>query len=190
MEFHDIDELLRPRYNAFTEFHEIRGRVMKVCFIGHRTVTAPGQIKLRLETIVLELIAAGADTFLFGSRSEFDQIAWEVVTQLQKQYPYLQRVAHNAPHETVFLSRAESQRYEQIYYQQAGRRVYFPDYEQAVNAQHLRNATKNVYLARNQMMIDDSDVGIFYYDYRPRGGAAAAFAYAKQKKKKIINLYC
>ena len=58
---------------------------------------------------------------------------------------------------------------------------------------------------RNQEMIDNSSVSVFYYnkdylppkrkapnrflpDYQPKSGTAIAYAYAVQKKKQIYNM--
>ena len=52
---------------------------MIICFIGHRTVNDAEQVKIKLIDAISSLIADGADTFLFGSRSEFDALCWEAV---------------------------------------------------------------------------------------------------------------
>ncbi len=38
-------------------------------------------------------------------------------------------------------------------------------------------------------MIDKSDVIVFYVEEREDSGAYKAYKYAKQKKKRLINLY-
>lgn len=60
-------------------------------------------------------------------------------------------------------------------------------------------------MERNQAMINDSDYCVFYYDknyqpemrkyskrsigyYQPKSGTALAYAYAKQKKKIMLNI--
>lgn len=179
---------------------------MKVCFIGHRTVANAEQLKTRVIETIERLIADGADTFLFGSRSDFDSLCWEVVTELQKQHPNIKRVSYNAPHETAITSKEERQQLEQISSKVVGSEVHLKDYESAVDSQKSMSATQKAYIMRNQDMIDDSDVCLFYYnkdylpprrkqskrhvlDYQPRSGTAIAFTYAKRKKKKTINLF-
>ena len=176
-----------------------------VCFIGHRTVVNSEQLKTRLLDTLLTLISNGAETFIFGSKSEFDSICWEVVTELQTQYPNIKRASYNTPHEMTVTSK-ERRQLEQIYAEIAGGKVQFKDYECAVSSQKSQNATKDTYIMRNQEMIDDSDVCVFYYDknylpprrkqskrqvsdYQPQSGTAIMFAYAIQKKKTIINLF-
>lgn len=181
-------------------------RAMNVCFIGHRTVEDVEQLKIRLTETIERLILDGADTFLFGSRSAFDTLCWEVVTELQWQYPNIKRVSYNVPHESAITSKEECQQLEQISSKLKGGEVHLKDYEAAVNSQKSRNATQNAYIMRNQEMIDNSDVCVFYYnkdylpprrkqskrhvlDYQPQSGTAIAYEYAKRKKKTIINLF-
>ncbi len=62
------------------------------------------------------------------------------------------------------------------------------------------------YVERNQAMINDSDICVFYYNkdyepqmrkyskrsisyYQPKSGTALAYKYAIQKKKKIFNVF-
>lgn len=180
--------------------------VMRVCFIGHRTVTDAVQIRIRLMETIERLILDGANTFLFGSRSDFDSLCWEVVTELQAQYPNSKRVSYNVPYESAITSREERQQLEQISSKLVGSAVRLKDYEAAVNSQKSINATKDTYIMRNQEMIDNSDVCVFYYnkdylpprrkqskrhvlDYQPQSGTAVAFEYAMRKKKTIINLF-
>ena len=179
---------------------------MVVCFIGHRTVTDAEQIRIRLTRTIKELITNGADTFLFGSRSQFDTLCWQVVTELKEQYPDIKRISYNAPHETAFTSREERQRFEQIYSRLTGSEVHLQECEGAVNSPKSAKATKDAYIMRNQDMIDNSDVCVFYYnkdylpprrkqssrsivDYQPQSGSAVAFTYAQRKRKTIINIF-
>ena len=65
---------------------------MKVSFVGHRKIKETQKLQNSLYDTILSLINTGATTFLFGSRSEFDDLAWEIVTEIKKQYPFIQRV--------------------------------------------------------------------------------------------------
>ena len=179
---------------------------MKVCFIGHRKVADVEQIKSKLRDTISMLISNGADTFIFGSRSDFDTLCWEVVTKLQEQFPHLKRISYNAPHETAFTSKEERENCERFFSQMVKREVHYTDYEESVSSQKSINANKNAYVMRNQEMIDNSDVCVFYFnknylppkrkaqnkflpDYQPKSGTAIAFAYASQKKKQIYNMF-
>ena len=202
VEFHDIDLLLQFCYNI-SRSSTIN---MVVCFLGHRKITNAEQIKTRLIEIVSNLISNGVDTFLFGSRSDFDILCWEVVTDLQEQFPHLKRISYNAHHETAFTSKEERESCEKFFSQMAKCEVHYADYEESVSSKKSINANKNAYIMRNQEMIDASDVCVFYFnkdylppkrkapnkflpDYQPKSGTAIAFAYAMQKKKHIINIY-
>lgn len=211
MEFHDIDLVGVFLLYYFTEFHDIGGRQKEqitviVCFIGHRTVADTEKVKAQLIDVILMLIEKGADIFLFGSRSDFNSLCWEAVTELKEKYPDIKRVCYNAPHETAFTSKEEREKCERLFSQMTNQEVHFADYEQTVNPQKALKANKNAYIMRNQAMIDASDVCVFYYnkdymppmrksanrylsDYQPKSGTAIAVAYAIQKKKQVINIF-
>ncbi len=179
---------------------------MIVCFIGHRSIDNAEQIKSQLKEIVANLIVNGANTFLFGSRSDFDNLCWGVVAELQLQYPNLRKIKYNAPHEVAFTSKEDRARYEQLYFKFAHKEAHYMDYEEVIDCEQSLFANKNAYIMRNQEMIDRSDVCVFYYDkdylppkrkqsqreycaYQPKSGTAIAFAYAIRKKKQIVNLF-
>ncbi len=179
---------------------------MIVCFIGHRNIDKTEQIKSQLKEVVTNLILNGADTFLFGSRSEFNYICWSVVTELQHKFPNLKRIKYNAPHEVTFTSKEDREKCEQLFTKFAHKEAHYADYEIAIDCEKSFRANKNAYIIRNQEMIDNSDVCVFYCrknylppkrqqskrqlcDYQPKSGTAIAFAYATQKKKQIVNLF-
>lgn len=178
---------------------------MIACFIGHRKIENEEEIKQRLLSVISTLITQGADTFIFGSRSDFDYICWSVVTELQEKFPNVKRIKHNAPHEVAFTSKADRENCEMLYLKLVHEEVHYSDYEEAFDCGKSFHSGKNAYRMRNQKMIDNSDVCVFYYDksylppkrkqskrhvfnYQPKSGTAISFAYAKRKKKKIINL--
>ncbi len=66
---------------------------MIVAFIGHRKINYSETLKEKVKKIVENLIInENADTFLFGSKSEFDTLCYEVVTELQAKYNLIRRV--------------------------------------------------------------------------------------------------
>lgn len=179
---------------------------MKVCFIGHRTIDNAEQIKNKLHHTITTLIENGADTFLFGSRSDFDALCHRVVTELQEQFPNLKRICYNTQHETVFISKEERKSYEQFFSHMVKHEVHFTDYEESVSSKISINANKNTYIMRNKEMIDNSDVCVFYFnkdylppkrktsnkflpDHQPKSGTSIAFAYAMRSKKQIYNIF-
>ena len=69
---------------------------MKACsFFGHRDTLQTGELKQNIKEIVERLIVEeGVDTFLFGSRSRFDELCHIVVTELKEKYPHIRRIAY------------------------------------------------------------------------------------------------
>ena len=53
------------------------------CFIGHRTIDETEELKSRLKEIIEKLIIdEKVDTFLFGSKSRFNSLCREIVTEI------------------------------------------------------------------------------------------------------------
>ena len=57
---------------------------MKACFIGHRTIEKTNELIVSLKETIVTLINNGVATFLFGSKSAFDNLSWEIITELKK----------------------------------------------------------------------------------------------------------
>lgn len=154
---------------------------MDVCFVGHKTIEKTEELISSLKETVVTLINKGANTFLFGRMSEFDELAWETVTQIKKEYPLIKRVYVRASYQHIDNS---YEKHLLNFYEQ----TYFPP--------KIQNAGKYSYVERNYEMIDRADCCVFYYnkDYvlppqRRSSGTKIAYQYAKRKKKEIINLY-
>ncbi len=123
---------------------------MIVAFIGHRKINKTESLKDKLKKIVENLIVnENADTFLFGSKSEFNTLCYDVVTELQNKYRSIRRVYVRAERE--FISE-EYKRYLLTLYEF----TYFPKAVQGAGALS--------YVKRNQAMIDKCDVVVAYYD--------------------------
>ena len=165
---------------------------MQVCFIGHRKIKINEKLISSLKDIVIKLINKGATTFLFGSMSEFDNLALQVVTELKNSYPFIKRVYVRSAfqHITEFYKQYLLEFYDE---------TYFPE--------KLKNAGKYSYVERNYEIINKSTYCVFYYNknYIPpikkqlkndmlpetkrNSGTKIAYEYAIKKKKEIINLY-
>ena len=165
---------------------------MTVCFIGHKTITKTKALMFSLKETIVALINRGASTFLFGSMSEFDNLAWEAVTELKKEYPCIRRVYVRSAYMHISKSYEEHllEHYEE---------TYFPP--------RIENAGKYSYVERNYEMIDSSTYCVFYYNEnyipplkkqskhnalppsRRNSGTEIAYSYAIKKEKQIINLY-
>ena len=165
---------------------------MQVCFIGHRKIQKKEEVVFLLKETVKNLIDKGATTFLFGSMSEFNDLAWEVVTECKEKYPFIQRVYVRSAFPYI------DERYKEYLLE---------SYEETYFSSKLENAGKRSYVKRNYEMIDASTYCVFYYDenYVPllrrqqkrndllppkqKSGTKIAFQYAIKKGKTIINLY-
>ena len=156
------------------------GNYMKVCFIGHRKIEKTEEVSALLKETITALINKGATTFLFGSKSAFDTLALQVLTDLKKQFPYIKRVYVRSSFQNINSSY-------QNYLLKSYEKTYFPP--------KLENAGKYSYVERNYDMIDNSSFCVFYYNenYTPlpkrNSGTKTAYQYAVKKKKEIINLY-
>lgn len=161
------------------------------CFIGHRKLNTTQDFINKLYAVIEDLIINKyVDTFLFGSKSEFNNICYEAVSKFKETYPYIQRIYVRAeyPYISEDYKAYLLERYEDTYY-----------------PQNLLNSGRAVYVKRNQEMIDKSDICVIYYDekYQPThkskvgkallsnhstSGTKIAHNYALKKKKIIINL--
>lgn len=166
-------------------------RQQTCCVFGHRTIQGKEELKIRLNDIFEYLIVnENVDTFLLGSKSEFDDLCREVLALKKQHYPHIQRIYVRAEYPHI------SEKYEK-YLLQSCEKTYFPD--------RVKNAGKAIYVERNCEMIDKSDICIVYFDkeyfppkrkrshrdlffYQPKSGTNVAYQYAVSKKKKIFNL--
>ena len=151
---------------------------MKIAFLGHRKIENREIIRSITTAVIAKLIAQGADTFLFGSRSEFDSLCHEIVSEFKRNNPQLKRVYVRAEYEFIkddytsyLLEQFES--------------TFFP--------KEVSNAGKAAYIKRNQVMIDLCDLAVIYYDknYSPaktHSGTARVVQYLLKRKKRFINI--
>ena len=148
-------------------------------------------MKENLYAIIESLITTkNVDTFLFGSKSRFNDLCYEIVSKLKEKYPHIKRIYVRAefPYIDESYNSFLLERYEE---------TYFPE--------RIINAGKAVYIERNYEMIDKSAFCILYYDenylppkrknkyqylldYQPKSGTKLAYEYAKAKKKQILRL--
>jgi len=161
------------------------------CFFGHRTINETAELKSKLIEIIEKLIVdEKVDTFLFGSRSDFDDLCYDIITQLKEKYPHIKRIYVRA--EYPFID--ESYR---NYILESFEDTYYPE--------RMENAGRASYVERNYEMIDKSKFAIVYYDenyapprrrnsrrdltdYQPKSGTKIAYDYAVKKGKVIFNV--
>ena len=149
------------------------------CFLGHRTIQKSEALKSAVyETIENLILDKSVDRFLFGSKSQFDSLALDVVTTLKKKYPHIKRVYVRAEFPAI------SDDY-QAYLLESYEESYYPD--------KLLNAGKAVYVERNFEMIDQSQFCVIYYDANQapterKSGTKIALDYAVKREKTVILL--
>lgn len=161
------------------------------CFFGHRKIDETEELKNNLCRVIENLIESeDVDTFLFGSKSEFDYLCHKIVSELKEKYPHIKRIYVRSAFQHISDWYEESllKHYEG---------TYFPE--------HLENAGKASYVERNQEMINHSKFCVVYYDenylpprrknsrrdlfdYQPKSGTAIAYSYATAKKRVILPL--
>lgn len=157
----------------------------KSCAIfRHREIKVDKNLLLKLrDYIELLVIKEDITTFIFGSKSMFYEYCWVAINILKNKYPYLKRIVLDCQHEHSLKLEDIDSFENQIYY------------DEVLKSNRSINAGKYTYINRNYEMIDMSDVVLFYYnkEYVPkrntRSGTSLAYQYAKQKNKRIYNLF-
>ena len=59
---------------------------MTCCFIGHRKIDDTPELRERLQNILLDLIENGTVNFIFGDHSAFDDLCYDLVTELKEKF--------------------------------------------------------------------------------------------------------
>ena len=162
------------------------------CFIGHRKINATAELRKRLQSILLDLIENGTTNFIFGDHSAFNALCYELVTEFKEKFPEIKRISFRKDYEDT---------------DDYTMRFLIKGYEESICPKGVGNAGRASYIERNQAMIRESDICIFYYDenylparrklsrrdlfdYQPNSGTALAYRYAESKNKTIINCFC
>lgn len=161
-----------------------------VCFIGHRKINDTPELRKRLQGILLDLVEKGTVNFIFGDHSAFNGLCYDLVTELKEKYPQIKRIHFRKDYENA-----------DDYTMQ----FLISGFEESICPRGVGNAGRAGYIERNQAMIKESNICIFYYDenylpprrkqdkkcltdYQPKSGTAIAYAYAVRKKKTVYNL--
>ena len=149
------------------------------CFFGHRTINETEELKAKLIEIIEKLIVdEKVDTFLFGSKSRFNSLCLELVTEIKEKYPHIKRIYVRAEYPDI------NEKYTN-YLLEA--------YEETYYAEHIRSSGRAAYVERNYEMINKSKFCIVYYDEpnaptTRKSGTKIALDYAIRKGKQIINI--
>ena len=149
------------------------------CFFGHRTINETEELKSKLKEIIEKLIVEKqVDTFLFGSKSRFNNLCHELVTKIKEKYPHIKRIYVRAEYPDI------NEQYTN-YLLEAFEDTYYPE--------HIIGSGRAAYVERNYEMIDNSNYCIVYYDEpnaptTRKSGTKIAFDYAVKKERQIINI--
>ena len=119
------------------------------CFIGHRKIEITDELQTNLQRMIESLIQNDAvDTFLFGSKSEFNSLCLAIVTRLKEKYPHINRIYVRA---------------EYPYINDSYRAYLLGKYEDTYYPDQVFGAGKFSYIKRNYEMIQKSRFCVFYY---------------------------
>ena len=149
------------------------------CFLGHRTICENEELKTQLYELIEKMIKEeNVKTFIFGSKSQFNSLCYDLVSKMKEKYPDIKRVYVRGEYPIITYDYKE---------------YLLKSYEETYYPEKLIGATRSVYIKRNYEMIDQSKFCVFYYDkdYSPKGrnsGTKIALDYA-MKKNKIIYLF-
>lgn len=168
----------------------IRGFMLTVCCcIGHRNIIVNSDLVSRLRECVIHLIVYnGVTTFLFGSKSEFNDLALNVVMEIKKDYPNIKLIYVRAEYPVIIHAYLQ---------------YLLTSYDDTFFPKCLGNAGKSIYVERNKFLINESQYCIFYYDdcYSPekkndgqffssrKSGTKLMFEYANKRNKIAYNLF-
>ena len=149
------------------------------CFFGHRKINQTDALKSNLYEIIEKLITKqNVDTFLFGSKSQFNDLCLELVTDLKEKHPHIKRIYVRA---------------EYPYINDDYKKYLLEKYEDTYFPERALNSGRAVYVERNFEMIDKSRFCIVYYDEqiaptKRKSGTKIALDYALKQECQIINV--
>ncbi len=149
------------------------------CVFGHRTITYTKELENKIyETAQMLIESEDVTTFLFGSKSQFNDLCYDVITELKTEYPQIKRIYVRSAFPDI------SEDYKEYL---------LKHYEDTYFSEKMRRAGKASYVERNYEMIDKSDFCMTYYienygETEKKSGTKIAYNYAVKKKKVIINV--
>ena len=148
------------------------------CFIGHRTIIETEKLKTHLIKIIEKLVTdENVDTFLFGSKSRFNSLCLEAVTEMKEKYPHIKRIYVRAEYPYI------SEQY---------KNYLLENYENTYYPERIMNSGRAAYVERNYEMIDNSHFCIAYYNEQSapttrKTSTKIALDYAVKQGKNIIR---
>ena len=120
------------------------------CFFGHRKIKETEVLRNKVYTAIEELIRDyNVNVFLFGSKSEFDDLCHKLVTELMEKHPRIIRIYVRSAFQYIpdWYEESLLKNYEDTYY-----------------PKQIENSGRASYVERNQEMINKSTFCVIYYD--------------------------
>ena len=147
----------------------------KVCScFGHFTVEITDELKASTSKEIDKAIDRGIRIFLFGGRSDFDDLVYDIVSEIKSQNSQLNL-------KRIFCFPLDKQlRKPPNWFQ----RKAYEGYE--CPAKDFDWWYTSIYY-RNCAMIDQSDLVLFYAEERENSGAYKAYKYAVKVHKYLVN---
>ncbi len=146
------------------------------CVFGHRIINETVELRTKLIKTIERLITKeNVDTFLFGSKSRFNSLCYELVTNLKEKYPHIKRI----------YVRSEFPVINDDY------KAYLLElYEDTFYPEKIKGSGRAAYVERNYEMINKSKYCIVYYDEANapttrKSGTRIALDYAVKQKRNI-----
>ncbi|MBR4865242.1 MAG: hypothetical protein IKU11_01030 [Clostridia bacterium] len=147
------------------------------CFFGHREIHETDDL-IQLVSAAIErlIVVESVDTFLFGSKSQFNSLCYELVTKAKEKHPHIRRI----------YVRAEFPIIDESY-----KNYLLGRYEDTYYPSKLIGAGKAVYVERNMEMIEKSRFCLIYYDEalaptRRKSGTKIALEYAIRLERHLL----
>lgn len=155
--------------------------MITVAFMGHSDIDVTDALRERVRSEIVALIESNKSIkFLLGSRSDFNDLCRDVLSELKVKYPHIRRVYVRAEYEYI------NDDYTNYLLERCDETYYPPQ---------LHGLGKYVYVRRNQIMVEKCNVLIVYCDEnyvplgRTRSGTKMAVDFANRKHKRVINVF-
>lgn len=147
----------------------------KVCScFGHFTVEITDELKARSSKEIDKAIDRGIRIFLFGGRSDFDDLVYDIVSEIRLQNSHL-----NLKRIFCFPLEKQLRKPPNWFLQKEydGYSCPTKDFDWWYTSIYYRNCA----------MIDQSDLVLFYAEERENSGAYKAYKYAVKIHKDLVN---
>ncbi len=142
-------------------------------FFGHRTTVVSNETKQKIKNVIENLIKIeNYEIFYFGEFGDFDDVCYEIVSEIKLTYPNIKRV-YVATNDKALLKH---------------KRICIKTYEEQITLPLTFEWWYQIIYYRNLAIIDNSNFVVFYVENEQNSGANKALRYAIKTKKQHINL--